>query len=117
MTRVGEPQGRCETTSTQRFANPECSCKTYDGNLGPCKTFLANAETHCVYCDHDLTCHSRVEFACKVCGIACDSAPVDGSGAVCEEHCEDHNYIYDRGLGGHFCKHCCAERPHDWGDD
>lgn len=57
---VGEPQGRCETTLTERFA-VECSCGTYDGNLGPCKTFLEGAEAgRCVYCDHKIECHNKI---------------------------------------------------------
>jgi hypothetical protein len=50
-------QGPCETTLTERFANPNCRCLTYEGNLGPCKTFEAGANDRCVYCDHDKGCH------------------------------------------------------------
>lgn len=36
------------------------------------------------------------DFKCKVCGVECDVAPADNSGAICPDHCEDHDYIYDR---------------------
>lgn len=54
----------CDTTLTERFVNPECQCKKYDGNLGPCKTFKAGGNkswdgpVHCAYCDHELICHT-----------------------------------------------------------
>lgn len=54
---VRAPQGRCEMTLTERFANPDCRCPTYDGNLGPCRTFEAGANGRCVYCDHETICH------------------------------------------------------------
>jgi hypothetical protein len=53
----GDAQGLCDTTLTQRFANPNCQCETYEGNLGPCKTFEAGQNGHCVYCDHEASCH------------------------------------------------------------
>jgi predicted nucleic acid-binding Zn ribbon protein len=34
-------------------------------------------------------------FACRVCGVACAIAPVPPGRAVCEDHCEDHEYDYD----------------------
>lgn len=54
-------------------------------------------------------------FACKVCGEMCATSPGPGQ-AVCEKHCEDHDYEYVRGEG-HHCKHCFAERPWDWALD
>jgi hypothetical protein len=54
-----------------------------------------------------------IDFRCKVCGVDCDVAPSDGSGAICPAHCEDHDYEYERGEG-HRCKHCNAEPPDDW---
>jgi hypothetical protein len=51
-------------------------------------------------------------FACHVCGAQCDSAPVDGP-AVCEEHCPDHDYRYERGEG-HRCITCGSPPPDDW---
>jgi hypothetical protein len=51
------PQGRCETTLTERFSNPECRCPTYAGNLGPCAQHEVGGNGRCVYCDHELTCH------------------------------------------------------------
>lgn len=57
----GTPQGRCETTHTERFKNNACRCQTYEGNLGPCKSFLAAADpARCVYCDHNAECHQAV---------------------------------------------------------
>jgi len=51
-------QGKCETTLTERFAYPDCKCSTYEGNLGPCKTWEPGGDpTRCVYCDHDAACH------------------------------------------------------------
>lgn len=67
--RAGSSQGRCETTLTERFHNPACKCKTYPGNLGPCKTFDAAAHCRCVYCDHTLECHQSLA------GIIAPSAP------------------------------------------
>jgi hypothetical protein len=54
-------------------------------------------------------------FACRVCGQECPISPGPGQ-AICEKHCEDHDYEYVRGEG-HHCKHCFAERPWDWGLD
>ena len=54
-------QGRCETTLTERFAYRGCQCGTYDGNLGPCKTWESGADpTRCVYCDHTYACHEAI---------------------------------------------------------
>lgn len=45
-----------------------------------------------------------------------DSWPVDHpERAICPECCEDHDYEYDPGRQGHFCKFCDAARPYDWG--
>src|SRR5581483_8536117 len=35
----------------------------------------------------------KSKFACRVCGVQCDTYPVNGT-AVCEAHCEDHDYEY-----------------------
>jgi hypothetical protein len=56
-----------------------------------------------------------VDFLCKVCGVECSVAPADGSGSICPDHCEDHDYVYDR-YEGHRCRHCDAEPPDDWFD-
>lgn len=53
-------QGRCETTLTERFENPECRCNTYEGNFGPCETFEIGANGNCVYCDHSSACHKEI---------------------------------------------------------
>lgn len=56
--RVGEPQGRCDTTMTERFVNPLCRCSTYAGNHGPCMTYEVGGNAFkCVYCDHNAICH------------------------------------------------------------
>lgn len=52
-------------------------------------------------------------FACRVCGVQCSTSS-DTEGAVCEAHCEDHDYEYDRMRAGHFCTHCDAQRPYDY---
>jgi hypothetical protein len=57
MRETGDPQGVCETTSTPRFFNALCECKTYAGNLGPCLTWEEGGNGRCVYCDHDEQCH------------------------------------------------------------
>jgi hypothetical protein len=51
-------EGRCETTNTERYANPACACPTYEGNMGPCRTWLAGLNGRCAYCDHLEECHS-----------------------------------------------------------
>lgn len=53
-------------------------------------------------------------FNCRVCGVPCPITPADGSGAICAEHCEDHDYEYVRGEGGKHCRHCYAPEPEDW---
>lgn len=50
---------RCDTTSTERFENPDCKCPTYPENLGPCKTFELGGNRRCAYCDHEKECHER----------------------------------------------------------
>ena len=51
--------GICETTLTPRLPRSMCKgCGTYEGNLGPCTTWLEGAEQgRCAYCDHKLVCH------------------------------------------------------------
>jgi hypothetical protein len=48
----------------------------------------------------------QIDFSCRVCGKECDVAPDPPARAVCEEHCEDHEYEYDKWRRGKFCKHC-----------
>lgn len=59
----------------------------------------------------------KLLYMCRVCGVECDSHPVDENGigqqAVCPEHCEDHDYQHD-GWRNHYCIHCGAEPPDDW---
>lgn len=50
-------QGRCDTTLTERFENPDCTCLTYAGNLGPCADHGGPSNNgRCVYCDHEMHC-------------------------------------------------------------
>jgi endogenous inhibitor of DNA gyrase (YacG/DUF329 family) len=56
------------------------------------------------------------EFECRVCGVQCDIAPQLPERPVCSEHCEDHDYRYERGEG-HRCIHCFAAPPQDWFDE
>lgn len=57
------------------------------------------------------------EFSCKKCGAECPTAPSDGSGTICEDCCEDHDYRYCRDMGEHRCKHCDKPAPLDWYDN
>lgn len=59
----------------------------------------------------------RDEFSCRICGNQCDTAPPLPERAVCPEHCEDHEYNYERGEQRHICKHCGQERPVDYFED
>ena len=56
----------------------------------------------------------EVDFSCRVCGKQCDTAPMLPARAVCEEHCEDHEYEYDRDERWHLCKHCNKRVDEDW---
>ena len=56
----------------------------------------------------------RIDFSCRVCGKECATAPDPPDRAVCEEHCEDHDYCYEPGERGHLCTHCNQRRPGDW---
>jgi len=58
-----------------------------------------------------------IDFTCKVCGKECDCAPDPPDRAVCPEHCEDHDYEYDRMRRGKFCKHCDEPVPEDYYDE
>lgn len=59
-----------------------------------------------------------IDFSCRVCGVRCDSAPDPPARAVCPEHCEDHDYRYERELSGTYCLHCGQQAPEDyWYDD
>ena len=65
----GDLQGRCDTTSTWRLFNPDCKCKTYPQNMGPCVTWCkggrerCGGEYTCSYCDHRLECHEETAMA------------------------------------------------------
>lgn len=54
-----------------------------------------------------------IDFSCRVCGKQCDVAPDPPKRAVCEEHCEDHNYQYDKWDRTHYCVNCGKQRPYD----
>jgi hypothetical protein len=65
--KTGEPQGRCDTTLTERFAYPDCKCGTYPGNQGPCKDWEPSGNPlFCVYCAHGRACHEAVLQASAV---------------------------------------------------
>jgi len=68
------PQGRCDVTETPRFDNPDCKCRTYTGNLGPCASFEQGANGRCVYCDHEQSCHCQHEFTGQQAGGPPDMA-------------------------------------------
>jgi hypothetical protein len=53
-------------------------------------------------------------FACRVCGVACAIAPVPPGRAVCEDHCEDHEYDYDPHRRDKFCRHCDRQIDPDY---
>lgn len=55
-----------------------------------------------------------LDFNCKVCGKKCPVAPNSPELPVCEEHCEDHQYYYEKCMRRHVCIHCDKERPEDW---
>jgi len=59
---------------------------------------------------------SDADFTCKVCGKECPIAPEPPERAVCEEHCEDHDFQYDRHFREHRCIHCDMPAPYDWYD-
>jgi hypothetical protein len=54
------------------------------------------------------------DFSCRICGVQCAVAPEPPARAVCPEHCEDHDYKYERDVQEHRCIHCDAPRPEDW---
>ncbi len=58
-----------------------------------------------------------VDFSCRVCGVQCNVAPPLPDRAVCEEHCEDHEYEYDPMRRGKFCNHCDKEREPEYFED
>lgn len=60
---------------------------------------------------------SKTDFACRVCGVECPISPADGSGAVCEAHCPDHQFVYQGAGDGHRCRVCFAYPPYDHFDD
>ena len=60
---------------------------------------------------------TEVDFHCHVCGVEVPSAPDPPAKAVCEDHCEDHDYAYEPGERQHLCIHCGKPRPQDWCDD
>jgi hypothetical protein len=57
------------------------------------------------------------DFLCRVCGKECPLAPDPPEKAVCEDHCEDHHYVYVQGERRHGCEYCGADRPYDWDSD
>lgn len=55
----------CDTTLTERHPVENCQCQTYEGNLGPCKTYEAGVNGRCVYCDHEERCHRQLRVVPK----------------------------------------------------
>lgn len=55
----------------------------------------------------------QIDFSCQVCGKECPVAPNPPERAVCEEHCENHEYLYDSMRGGRFCTRCDKEQDYD----
>jgi hypothetical protein len=47
-----------------------------------------------------------IDFHCHVCGVECNVAPEPPARAACEEHCEGHQYEYDKWRRGKFCIQC-----------
>lgn len=64
-----------------------------------------------------MTSAPAIDFSCHICGVQCDMAPFLPDRAVCPDHCEDHEYIYDSWDRKHYCNHCGAEPPFDWWDE
>ncbi len=60
---------------------------------------------------------SDIDFTCRVCGCQCAIAPDPPERAVCPDHCEDHDYVYDPRRRSRFCSICDAEVPADWYDE
>lgn len=60
---------------------------------------------------------AEIDFSCRVCGKECPIAPDPPGRAVCEEHCEDHDYEYDPMRRDRFCKHCDKQVPYDFYDE
>lgn len=54
-----------------------------------------------------------LDFRCHVCGCDVDLAPDPPARAVCPEHCEDHDYVYEPWERAHLCKHCGKRREYD----
>ena len=59
----------------------------------------------------------QIDFSCRVCGIQCAIAPDPPGRAVCEDHCEDHEYIHCPDERGWFCTHCWKEQPYEPSED
>lgn len=55
----------------------------------------------------------RRMFACRKCGVSCDSSPGYGQ-AICPTCCEDHEFEYHREFRTHACRHCETPVDVDW---
>ena len=53
------------------------------------------------------------DFKCRVCGQECPIVPDQPGRAVCEEHCEGHDYVYIRGERRTACIHCDKEKEYE----
>lgn len=58
----------------------------------------------------------EIDFTCRVCGKETLVAPEPPERAICPECCEDHEYEYEPGERGHYCKHCFKQAPDDFYD-
>lgn len=89
---------------------PICRC----GHSGPDHGMLGI----CTVGDCDCVSFTppRHDFHCHVCGKETDTAPDPPALTVCEEHCPDHDYRYERELRGHYCLTCGKERSADYDD-
>lgn len=54
-------------------------------------------------------------FRCYVCHVDTDVELRDGT-AVCEKHCPDHDYEYDRSTQERICDNCGKYAPPDYYD-
>lgn len=59
----------------------------------------------------------EMEFRCLICGQDVGGVPHAGVRGICEQHCYDHDFEYDRYRHGHFCLHCDAEREYEPSED
>lgn len=59
----------------------------------------------------------KPEFTCRICGIETASYPVGDVRGICEAHCADHDFEYDRERRGHYCLDCDMEKEYEPSED